>query len=164
MVPLGAAEAFYLEQTIEAMDGRAAVGVKRRFERVMGELERVGLLERLRKREGLNPEQLSQLDRDYFAAQIACPFLVDRSCSIHARRPLACREFLVTSPARHCRDPDSGKVREIRMPAKVSKALWETGGSGGWLPLALAREFAATHQEDSIDDAAAAVQDVLENL
>ncbi|MEZ5225858.1 MAG: YkgJ family cysteine cluster protein [Acidimicrobiales bacterium] len=30
-------------------------------------------------------------ERAYFALGIACPFLVDESCSIHPARPLACR-------------------------------------------------------------------------
>jgi hypothetical protein len=39
----------------------------------------------------------------YFLQGVACPFLEAESCGIHPDRPLACREYLVTSrrPLRH---------------------------------------------------------------
>lgn len=71
-------------------------------------------------------------ERAYFALGIACPFLVDESCSIHPARPLACREYVVTSDPAHCATRADGQIVRISAThdllggfAKVSAALGE---------------------------------------
>ena len=44
---------------------------------------------------------------------IPCPFLVDESCSIHPARPLACREYVVTSDPVHCASRADGQIVRI---------------------------------------------------
>ncbi len=41
----------------------------------------------------------------YFRLNVPCPLLEDGVCSIRDDRPLACREYLVTSDAAFCADP-----------------------------------------------------------
>jgi Fe-S-cluster containining protein len=58
------------------------------------------------------PEEGDMLEREYWAAQIPCPFLEKERCTIYPARPFACREHFVVTPPEQCaRDPDS-----VRMP------------------------------------------------
>jgi Fe-S-cluster containining protein len=146
MVPISPTEAYGLAAVMDALPPARAAKTLARFDEAVETLDQKGLLERLLRRHDLSAGELRQLDRDYFAAQVACPFLENRACSIHADRPLACREFLVSSPAKFCRNPTGDRVRQIAMPAKVSVALAATDVQG-WLPLTLARVFVAQHAE-----------------
>jgi Fe-S-cluster containining protein len=156
MVPISPAEAFALGALLDAMPPTQAARALERFDTAVETLEAKGLLERLRRRHELSSEEAAQLDRDYFAAGVNCPFLQNRACSIHNDRPLACREFLVTSPARECRNPGAGGVKPVEMPAKVSVALAGTDQER-WLPLVLAREFAAGRREAVVEQGGAEV-------
>lgn len=59
----------------------------------------------------------------YFLTGIPCPFLENASCSIHPQRPLACREYLVTSPADACANPTPGTITPVAIPLKPSGAM-----------------------------------------
>ncbi|MBN8458791.1 MAG: YkgJ family cysteine cluster protein [Verrucomicrobia bacterium] len=59
----------------------------------------------------------------YFLTGIPCPFLENASCSIHPQRPLACREYLVTSPADACASPTPGTIHPVSIPLKPSGAM-----------------------------------------
>jgi Fe-S-cluster containining protein len=146
MVPISATEAYGLAETIERMEPQEAAGVMERFDVACERLEELGLLGRLERRGELSESELKALDRDYFAAGVECPFLVDHACSIHAERPLACREFLVTSAAENCARPGDGGVEQVVLGAKVSVALLSQE-ERGWLPLVLARGFMARYPE-----------------
>ena len=50
----------------------------------------------------------------YFRLGIPCPFLENEACSIHQDRPVKCREYLVTSPAEHCRAPSAKTIKACR--------------------------------------------------
>jgi Fe-S-cluster containining protein len=162
MVPISPTEVHELAAAFSTVAPGLAQRISGRFERAVEQLEQRGLLERLRRRHELSPADLAQLDRDYFAAQIPCPFLERHACAIHAIRPLACREFLVTSDPRHCSDPGSGRVARVELPARASVALTESDGEG-WVPLILAREYAAKNAEREVN-AKSAVEDVLKRL
>jgi Fe-S-cluster containining protein len=60
---------------------------------------------------------------EYFSKGIPCPFLEDESCSIHENRPLICRQYLVTSPASHCRKPSAETISRVPLAADVLRAL-----------------------------------------
>lgn len=78
----------------------------------------------------------------YFLLGIPCPFLENESCSIHATRPLACREYLVTSPAADCARPAGDRIARLRIPQQPSHALIrldaDATGSAGWQPMVIA--------------------------
>lgn len=162
MVPLAPTEAHALEEAFDTLDAATAQRVLLRFDSVLGNLDRAGITDRLRDIEGLTPAELQQLDRDYFAAQVPCPFLERHACLIHAHRPLACREFLVTSDPAQCATPGSGLVERVDLPAKPSVALRESDGAA-WVPLILAREFTARHPEPQTDPAET-LRDILNRL
>jgi Fe-S-cluster containining protein len=152
MVPLAPTEAHALEEAFDSLDAATAQRVLLRFDRVLTKLNRAGITDRLRRLADLTPPELEQLDRDYFAAQTPCPFLERRACLIHAHRPLACREFLVTSAPAHCAAPGSGHVERVALAATPSVALRESDGAA-WVPLILAREFTARHPEPCVNPA-----------
>ncbi len=79
----------------------------------------------------------------YFHLGIPCPFLDEESCSIYEDRPLACREYVVTSDPVACADPTPETVRSVQLPARLSRALIRrcgptAGKEPAWLPMLLA--------------------------
>jgi hypothetical protein len=85
-------------------------------------------------------EEAAKLALDYLLQRVACPFLVEESCSIHPIRPLICREYLVTSPAEFCVYPTRENVVGVPVPVKLSSVMFKIGaqvegGGRGWIPL-----------------------------
>ncbi len=84
----------------------------------------------------------------YFRRAVACPFLEAERCSIHADRPLACREYAVTSPAAACSFPRADLVHGLPLAGRPSRALMQVGRRdtrNGWLLLVDAPGWAAGH-------------------
>lgn len=147
LVPLSETEARFLSQMVAEMPRKRRRVIERRFEKAVSALQRAGLLNRLR--DAWRPENAAgraQLGLDYFRLGIACPFLEDESCGIHPDRPLACREFLVTSPAVNCSNPGPENIEVVPLPGKPSKVLYSFGDGEGnapyhWFPLTLAFDW-----------------------
>jgi Fe-S-cluster containining protein len=96
--------------------------------------------------------KLADLAMRYFRQGIACPFLENESCSIHESRPLACREYLVTSPAENCSAPSAETIRMVDVFLKPSRSLrniTKTGQLKGikFLPLIRALDIAESFPE-----------------
>jgi len=164
MVPLAPTEVFALAAYLDSLPPAAAAPVLERFDREVEALEEKGLTEFLRHRHALAPAQMQALDRAYFAAQIPCPFLENHACSIHAVRPLVCREYLVTSDAKFCAQPEADKVRQVVLGARTSQALLKSEPGAGWVPLVLAREYAAQHREALAANPAKALRGIVKRL
>jgi Fe-S-cluster containining protein len=147
LVPISRTEGEALLALVEAMPKERRQSLSERFAAANEALTKAGLRDRL-----LDPGQRTGLtDRDlstaYFALGIACPFLEEESCSIHADRPLICREYLVTSPAELCAGPAQEGVTPVPVP-KTSLAARgldeeraEADTSARWFPLALLVEW-----------------------
>jgi Fe-S-cluster containining protein len=89
----------------------------------------------------------------YFHQGIPCPFLESESCSIHPVRPLICREYLVTSPAKNCEDPTAETIQKVPIVLKPSKAMLNVGrtkNSAGMSSLMLieALDFVERHPDE----------------
>jgi Fe-S-cluster containining protein len=158
LVPVSPAEAHALARLVTNLPEPRRSQVLARFASAVERFGAAGLLEALRERGAEPGAQLRRLGLSYFHQRVACPFLEDESCSIHRDRPLACREYLVTSPATACADPTPESVRCVPMPARPSQALREaehgaSAGAAHWVPLVLALEHAAAHPEDTPDRA-----------
>jgi Fe-S-cluster containining protein len=152
LVPISGAEAHHLAQLVAALPELRQSQGRARFAKAGETLAKAGLLEQLHNPGPASGKELRPVGLAYFALGIPCPFLEDESCSIHLDRPLACREYLVTSPAEHCSRPTPKTVHCVPMPVKVSNAVrgLDKPGSNvaaGWLPLTLALEWAAAHPE-----------------
>lgn len=133
LVPVAPAEARALARLVEAMPEPRRQRVRRRFDAALDALEPSGLMERLDQ----NRDDRQLIAREYFAAGVACPFLEEEACSIHANRPLSCREYLVTSPPDLCAALSPG-IEKVTLEARPSLALLNADLREGWLPLVLA--------------------------
>ncbi len=99
------------------------------------------------------PRKLASLVQDYFKQGVPCPFLEDESCSIHESRPLACREYLVTSPAENCSSPAADAIDLMPLMVKPSRSLRAIGQTEssrrlGLLPMIRALDFVEKHPEN----------------
>lgn len=149
LVPILESEAAYLAGIVAAMsaEGRQTVLTRRR--QVLDVLESRGLLGVLRRFRGLNRSDRREVVVAYFRLGLACPFLEDESCSIYADRPLACREYLVTSPPEGCGGFGNVPVEKVPMPNSLLNRLLATNADGnGWAPLVLALERAPTQPQN----------------
>jgi len=154
LVPISVTEARRLHQLIQEMPEPRKSEIRRRFAAGRERLECTGLLEELKEPERISKGEARTLGLKYFYLGIACPFLEDESCSIHTDRPIACREYLVTSPAENCSKPTAETVRCVNLPGKVSGAVrsLDTGPSrhpAFWVPLLLAPDWAEMHPDNT---------------
>jgi Fe-S-cluster containining protein len=153
VVPISEAEAYHLRDLIERMPRPRQTTIRARFAAASERFARAGLLDRLRRPGTMTDEQRQALALDYFRQWVACPFLEDESCSIWPDRPLACREYLVTTPADNCSKPLEEEVVSVGLRGRVSVALGQLGTSQAergvwWLPLILVPEWTATHPSE----------------
>lgn len=114
VVPLSPPEAFLLAEMVQAASPDEQDVLLERFVTSAERLESSGLSDALFNRTA-----------DYFRLGLACPFLVEESCSIHPMRPLVCREHLVVSPAELCASFPNAFIRLQRIPLSVGEALSE---------------------------------------
>jgi Fe-S-cluster containining protein len=153
LVPLAPAEAFYLVDRLLAMPASARRPVLERFQNIEVRLAETGLRERIGSlgETGDNNEVAAE----YFSCRLPCPFLVDGSCSIHAWRPIACREYNVTTPPLLCADPFHNGVAAIRLHRRMSAGLSRfcaqvAGLPLGLVPMPLVFDYYETHKEAAL--------------
>lgn len=120
-------------------DGRAEI--ESRFHRALLALREAGVIDKI-----LDPNWpleegfATDVAISYFKAYVACPFLENENCGIYSIRPLACREYMVTSPPALCQDPAANDVHGVQLPLKLSHVLYAFGrkmerDTRGWIPL-----------------------------
>ncbi|HEY2783336.1 MAG TPA: YkgJ family cysteine cluster protein, partial [Fimbriiglobus sp.] len=153
-VPVSEIEARHLRELVDAIPEPRRSVVLERFAVARRRAEEAGLLPLLSAPELHEPMDIQSAVTDYFRLGIACPFLEEESCSIHAVRPTSCREYLVTSPAEKCAEFKPEGIHRVPIPARVSKAIKCFDADRGerpnhWIPLILAPEWAETHPDPS---------------
>lgn len=158
MVPLSPPEAFSLRDYLSTLPEERRQHISERFARSKSMLLAHGLWHRLldmgETAEPPDDAALEPINRDYYALQLACPFLEDEVCSIYEERPAACRELLVTSPADWCQDLIKNQVEAIPVPVRIGPALglvWGelTNTSPRLIPLSTAIDWTERHQRDN---------------
>ena len=122
-VPLAAVEARAIAALVAALPEPRQAVITARFEAARGRLAEAGVTTRAADIAALDPAGRDAYGRSYFRFGIACPFLEDEDCTIYPDRPLACREYLVTSPASACADPRSHVIRGVPLAGYASKAV-----------------------------------------
>jgi Fe-S-cluster containining protein len=132
--------------------------VRARFEAAVKRMEQAGLLDPSapRGRAALSSAASSTKDRwedvshRYFTLAMPCPFLEDEACGVYPERPMACREYHVTTPAELCTAFDPGlqaTPRPIRMGDVLTRLTNEAlGRRDHSVPLPLALEWAGVHR------------------
>jgi Fe-S-cluster containining protein len=155
LVPIPEVEASRIRDLVEAFPEPRRSAVKDRYSAALRRLGQTELLDKLRHPERWDQDAISPVGLEYFAQQVACPFLEDESCSIHVDRPIACREYLVTSPAVHCQNPSAETIERVEMPKSVWNAVARLDPVAPsnrfirWVPLILALEWAEAHPEEA---------------
>ena len=154
LVPITEVEARGIGRLVADMSEPRRGEIRARFAAARARLDAAGLSERLHARYDWTTAEFREVVQDYFRQRIPCPFLEDESCSIYADRPVACREYLVTSPAELCALDDHQGLEKVDMPVRVSTALahLDQPESGSqyvrWVPLVLALEWAESHPDE----------------
>ena len=142
LVPISRTEGERLLELIEAMPAERREALSRRFAAAEAAIVAAGLEQRGERTD-------RELSLAYFALKVPCPFLEDESCSIHADRPLVCREYLVTSPPELCAGPAQEGVTPVAVP-KVSLAAHRLqDDKDDWFPLAFLMRWARTRPRNS---------------
>ncbi len=152
-VPLAEIEAYQIAELVDSLPEPRQSEVRKRFEEAARHFSEIGWYERLSDCAELPKEEQEAVVLEYFREGIACPFLVDESCSIHQDRPVACREYLVTSPAENCSKPSAAGVKLVKLPIKPSKSLLHIGQQRqlrgiNFIPMTLALRWAEMNPED----------------
>jgi Fe-S-cluster containining protein len=153
LVPIAEVEARHIGDLVERLPEPRRMEIQARFAEARRRLEEAGLLEALLHREQWTDGQGRSVGLRYFQQGIPCPFLQEEACSIYADRPLACREYLVTSPAAHCAQPTADTVRCVQLPVAVWTAVARFDDVPAsarcirWVPLILAPEWAQAHPD-----------------
>ena len=152
LIPVSETEAYYLAELVAAMPEPRRSELQLRFRETIEILKDADLLEPLRHPARPGSRSLHDLGMAFFERNISCPFLENHRCSIHAKRPLACREHLVTSPPQNCDHPTAESIEKLPMPASVFGALINLSKSADtkaapFVPLVLALEWASQHPD-----------------
>lgn len=151
LVPLSEHEARAITQLLFSMPEPRRTEVMLRFREAIRRVEEAGLRPKIENLHMANErDERTRAGMEYFRLGVPCPFLEEESCSIHEVRPMACREYLVTSDPVHCQDPAALKVQGVYLPGKPSQTLNAFGAGDGQarflvVPLILAPLFAAAN-------------------
>lgn len=148
-IPLSEIEAYEISAAVEAMPEPRRAELKKRFETAWHHFADIGWFERLDASSKMSPKERDRMVVEYFDQKVDCPFLEDECCSIHQTRPLACREYMVTSPAENCWNLSAEAVRMVELPVKTSDTVRRIANSpelnsnaANFVPLVLALEWA----------------------
>jgi Fe-S-cluster containining protein len=154
-VPISEVEVYQIAELVESMPEPRRSVIKQRFADGVAHFKKVGWFDKIngqyedgKKKESVTAvREAIDVVMEYFYEGIPCPFLENESCSIHPNRPIACREYLVTSPAENCAKPTAQTVRVVDLILKPSRTVRELGRTGqmkdyGLLTLIRALELA----------------------
>lgn len=151
-VPVAPPEVLALLRLVDAQPEPRRATLRARFRECARRIEEAGLRSRLLHETPSTPAEAREIVRRYLALELACPFLEDDACSIYADRPLACRLYLVTSPAALCVAPLDQPIAQVAVPMRPLGALLDALEALGverphTVPLALALAWAEAHRD-----------------
>lgn len=123
-VPIAASEARAVAHHVAAMPEPRRSMIRSRFAAARAALDAAGVNHGPAALTEATIEDRLALGMAYFNAGVACPFLEAENCSIHPVRPLACREYLVTSPAENCRNPTMDNIATVKLGGSLAQAVF----------------------------------------
>ena len=153
-VPVTPAETLALARVVQALPVRLQQRVLARFSAGVERLREAGLFATLLRDEPTSDAAHARATVEaYVGLGLACPFLEEGACSIHAQRPFVCRQYLVTSPPTLCADPLTAPIAVVPLPLKpVGSMLKVSGAVVGrpqlTVPLMLALVYAERHRDE----------------
>ncbi len=160
MAPVSPPEALALARLVESLPEPRRSEVRARFAAAVARARDAGLLDGAAAATRSREEQ----SRAYFNLQIACPFLDNELCSIHDARPLACREYLVTSPPEACATLDEARVSPLPTRVNLMESLARAGARTLGLPAAAIPLILSLEWSKTLDPARDRPGDPLEML
>jgi Fe-S-cluster containining protein len=170
-VPIAAAEARAVARLVAAMPEPRRSRIVQRFAAGRAALDAAGVDHGEVAFAGDTVQSRLDNGMAYFRAGVACPFLEDENCSIHPVRPLACREYLVTTPAKACEMPTMDTIDTVPIGGSLAQAVMAAeavmDGHGRVLlidALAFAKANPAPEPEHSGPSMVKAVFDILAKL
>jgi Fe-S-cluster containining protein len=149
-VPIAPSEARRIAAMVAAMPAPRRSAVATRFAQARAALTAAGVELQPTAYSAAVNGGLAESGMRYFLAGVPCPFLEAESCSIHLDRPLACREYLVTSSPTECTFPQLDRVEPVAIGASVARAVLASEAvmeGSGRLALVDALEWAAANPE-----------------
>lgn len=129
-VPVSSAELRSVQAAIDQLPADIAEGIRERTLTVGRSLAEAGLDHAAFAATDPGPDRVALVHR-YLALDLACPLLIDGVCSVREARPLACREYLVTSDPTHCSTPEDGQVVRIRTDPDVVSGFRQVSAALG---------------------------------
>ncbi len=153
-IPLAEIEAYRIAEIVENLPELRRTEIKNRFDAASRHFHEIGWFERLDQCALMPKEARQKVVMEYFYENVSCPFLEDGACSIYEDRPLACREYLVTSAAENCSAPTPETVEMVDFQVKAAATLRHIGDSRNlnaivnFLPLILALKWTETHADE----------------
>ncbi|MBI3260714.1 MAG: YkgJ family cysteine cluster protein [Ignavibacteriae bacterium] len=154
LVRITESESYLLYELIETMPKKRRNAIWQRFDDAIEILEELGLIEPLEDINDMSSEENQDLDEKYFNLKIPCPFLEKETCSIYHNRPLACREYLVTSSADNCSNPFQETIERVPLAGGISVVAAQIdeplhSGYVRYVPLILAPILAEESPDES---------------
>ena len=134
LVPLASAEADDLRARLARLPAPRRAALEARFGAARRRLAATGLEDLLMDVRQIPPEGLEVLGGQYLEAGVDCPFLEDDRCMIYRHRPLACRQYSVSSPPDECAGA-AGRVRRIAPAGRAINAALDAADGTSWIPL-----------------------------
>ncbi len=159
-VPIAEIEAYHIAEVVEQLPEPRRTEIRQRFTDAVEHFTKIDWFDRMKAtaaRAATEPrdtviKDIQKIALEYFEENLPCPFLEEGSCSIHPVRPVACREYLVTSPAENCSNPTATTVNKIDLFVKASDSVRTVGRTEkfrkmGFIPLIKALDLAAEYPE-----------------
>lgn len=153
LVPISHLEARQLSELVDKLPEPRRTEIVGRFKDALERLHAANILELLKEPEKFSDEANGSVGVDYFRLGIPCPFLEQESCSIHPDRPVACREYLVTSPPDACARPVPQSIQTVPVLVQLSSAMIRLSPQGPsrfipYVPLVLAIDWANSNEDE----------------
>lgn len=120
-LPVSVPEAIFLVEHLLSLSSSERHPIFERFDNNEQVCITHSLIEPLREsQKGLN---VYHTGKSYFDLNLACPFLHQERCVIHAVRPITCREHNVVSSPDLCKEPFAGKTVPLGLQRHYSERL-----------------------------------------
>ncbi len=116
LVPLSIPEAFNLRETVLALPESRRNSIFNSFLKSAKSILQ-------NEKEDLYSMELDRLSRWYSQMNLTCPFLSDNACGIYDKRPVACREHLVTGTKLFCNPAQQNDFHKIDLPVSILECL-----------------------------------------
>jgi len=126
LIPISPAEAYHLRDEIFKMPQLEQRTLFRSCQHTTRQLVDHRIPDALFSPTQEHEERLDILSDWYRDMKLPCPFLVNHTCCIYDFRPLACREYFVTSHPSLCRPESTEKATRVPMPLRIAEVLAET--------------------------------------